>query len=56
MQAEVNLALKCAVLAAEYSKAEIARLTGATPAEIRAAFDRLKRAAPAIDRDAPPDF
>jgi hypothetical protein len=43
-RAEVELATKVGTLAAlHHSRAEIAVITGASPAEVRAAFERLKR-------------
>lgn len=42
---EVALAMRVGVLSAlDHSRAEIAQETGATPAEVRAAFERVRRA------------
>lgn len=34
-----------------YSRTEIARMVGASPAELRRAYERLERIAPSLDRD-----
>jgi transposase-like protein len=52
--APLRLAVGVALLAeAGYSRAEIARRTGASPAALKDAWDRLERIAPDIDRELP---
>jgi hypothetical protein len=51
-QAQLRLAVGVALLAeAGFNRAEIARRTGASPAALKDAWERLERVAPAIDRD-----
>lgn len=53
VQADAKLAAQVAVLvAAGLPRAEIARRLDATPAQLRIAYERLERVAPAIDREA----
>lgn len=55
VHADIQLALKVGtLLAGGFSRAEVARLTNAEPAELRAAYARLERIAPSLDRDADP--
>jgi len=50
LEPEITLALKVGVLmAAGHRRAVIAERTGATPAELRVAVARVKRAVPALD-------
>jgi hypothetical protein len=54
-QKAIRLALSVALLTeAGFNRSEVARRTGASPDELRAAWSALERVAPLIDRDSDP--